>query len=174
MLTRVGDDWRDVGKFDRGNGARGHRQLQFELSGGWLLGSRLDGPGPVGPSSQLFFHRMAACGLAVAPIDYRLSSEATHPAHLDDVVAACEFLATHGAYLKIDDLPLTLWGVSYGAHLAGLAALASPVGDRIVGVASWSAPSDLAAFARRPRGHRRDGRPRHGVARVHVARRAHR
>jgi acetyl esterase/lipase len=118
----------------------------FLHGGGWRLGCRRDGPGPVGPSSQLFFHRMAERGLAVAPIDYRLSGEATHPAQLDDVVAACGFLADHGADLRTDDLPLTLWGVSSGAHLAGLAALASPVGDRIVAVASWSAPSDLAAL----------------------------
>ena len=68
----------------------------FLHGGGWRLGSRRDGPGPVGPDSQRFFDRMAERGLAVAAVDYRLSGEATYPAQLDDVVAACEFLARHG------------------------------------------------------------------------------
>ena len=101
----------------------------FLHGGGWRLGSRRDGPGPVGPDSQRFFHRMAERGLAVAAVDYRLSGEATHPAQVDDVAAACEFLAGPGGDLDVGELPLTLWGVSAGAHLAGLVTLASPLGD---------------------------------------------
>lgn len=119
----------------------------FLHGGGWRIGSRHDGPGPVGPESRRFFEHMAERGLAVASIDYRLSSEAVYPAQLDDVVAACRFLAESGAAFGIDRRPLVLWGVSAGAHLAGLCALASDIGDMIVAVSSWSAPSDLVALA---------------------------
>ena len=115
--------------------------------GGWRVGSRHQGPGPVGPDSRRFFDRMAERGLAVASIDYRLSGEAVYPAQLDDVVAACLFVTDSGDAFGVHGLPLVLWGVSAGAHLAGLCALATDVGDTIVAVSSWSAPSDLSALA---------------------------
>jgi acetyl esterase/lipase len=119
----------------------------FLHGGGWRIGSRLDGPGPVGPESRRFFEHMAERGLAVASIDYRLSSEAVFPAQLDDVVEACRFLAHDGSSFGLDRLPLALWGVSAGAHLAGLGALASDIGDTVAAVSMWSAPSDLIALA---------------------------
>ncbi|MFN3218409.1 MAG: alpha/beta hydrolase fold domain-containing protein [Acidimicrobiales bacterium] len=115
--------------------------------GGWQRGSRRNGPGPPALDSRPLFHRMAQRGLAVVSVDYRLSREATHPAQLDDVVAAYRFVRGEGAPLGGSYLPLALWGTSAGAHLAGLAALASEVGDEIAAVASWSAPSDFTALA---------------------------
>jgi len=82
----------------------------------------------------------------VASIDYRLSGEAHYPAQLDDVTAACRFVIDQRAELGLPDVPLTLWGVSAGAHLAALGALASSVADDIAGVSCWSAPSDLSAL----------------------------
>jgi acetyl esterase/lipase len=127
-------------------GSEARAMCVFLHGGGWRLGSRRDGPGPTGPDSQALFHRMTDRGLAVASIDYRLSGEAHHPAQLDDVVAACRYLAGQGDELGVGGLPLTLWGVSAGAHLAALCALASPVGDEVSAVSCWSAPSDLLAL----------------------------
>ena len=70
-----------------------------------------------------------------------------YPAQLDDVTAACRFVGEHRDQLGIPDGPITLWGVSAGAHLAALGALTSPVGDDIAGVSCWSAPSDLLSLA---------------------------
>jgi acetyl esterase/lipase len=56
--------------------------------GGWRLGSRSDGPGAARSWSPSFFARVAAMGLAVASLDYRLSGEAVFPAQLEDVSAA--------------------------------------------------------------------------------------
>ncbi len=119
----------------------------FLHGGGWRVGSRREGPGPVVPESDRWFHRMADRGLAVASIDYRLSGEARYPAQLDDVAAGCRFVVDCRDELGIPDVPITLWGVSAGAHLAAMGALASSVADDVVGVACWSAPSDLAALA---------------------------
>jgi acetyl esterase/lipase len=88
--------------------------------GGWRMGSRRAGPGPLSPTSSRLFARMTARGLAVASVDYRLSGEAVLPAQTDDVLAACTFLA---ARPELAGLPLVLWGVSAGGHLAALRAL---------------------------------------------------
>lgn len=113
--------------------------------GGWRMGNRRNGPGPVGPSAHRYFTRMAAAGLAVASIDYRLSGEARFPAQLDDLTAAVAFLREHGDEHGVGGLPVTLWGASAGAHLAALGTLTTL--PSIAAVSCWSAPSDLAALA---------------------------
>jgi acetyl esterase/lipase len=70
-----------------------------------------------------FFDRVVAAGLAVATVDYRLSSEATFPAPLDDVVAAIEFLRHNTTALGIDGSRIGTWGESAGGALAALSAL---------------------------------------------------
>lgn len=120
--------------------------------GGWMRGSRANGPGPLGTGSR-FLERAAERGLAVASVGYRLSGEARFPAQLDDVTAAGEYLIQHGDRHgvgggdgdgdAVGELPLTLWGTSAGGHLAGLGRFSSPLGDRVRAVASWSAPVDL-------------------------------
>lgn len=138
----------------------GYRPLELDLyvgpapralcvwlhGGGWRVGSRGNGPGPVGTGAT-YLHRMAERGLAVASVEYRLSGEATYPAQRDDVVAACRFLRDAGAELGVGGLPLVLWGTSAGGHLACICALASPVADDVAAVASWSAPVDLLGLA---------------------------
>jgi acetyl esterase/lipase len=113
--------------------------------GGWRMGNRRNGPGPAGPSADRYFTRMAAAGLAVASIDYRLSGEARFPAQLEDLMAAVAFLRERGAEHGVGGLPVTLWGASAGAHLAALGALTT-LAD-IAAVSCWSAPSDLAGLA---------------------------
>ncbi|BEP13341.1 hypothetical protein acdb102_16520 [Acidothermaceae bacterium B102] len=110
----------------------------YAHGGGWRLGSRREGPGPVGPTSRRLFGRMAARGLAVASIDYRLSGEARFPAQRDDVAAACRWLLEDET---VGGLPLVVFGVSAGGQLAALAALDPDLPVRAA--ALWYAVTDL-------------------------------
>lgn len=84
---------------------------------------------------------MAERGLVVASCDYRLSGEARFPAQVQDVMAACEFVRNE--LPEFAGLPLTLWGMSAGAHLVAMTALASPVAQHIVATTGWATPSDI-------------------------------
>ena len=67
--------------------------------GGWQRGSRRDPP----PLLDVdFYDQIAAQGLAVAAIDYRLSGEAHFPAPLEDVRAAVDWIREHGAGYGLD------------------------------------------------------------------------
>lgn len=89
--------------------------IVFIHGGAWRTGSRKD--------HADLANRLCSCGKAVAVIDYRLSvkDEGTglpkhiHPAHVNDVNAALDFLRRH------DGVPETDWivvGHSIGAWLA--------------------------------------------------------
>jgi acetyl esterase/lipase len=79
---------------------------------------------------------MAAAGLAVASVDYRLSGEARFPAQQHDVAAAFAWLAQH-----VPDLPRVTFGVSAGGQLAALAALDASLDVRAC--ALWYPVTDL-------------------------------
>ncbi|MGP3985501.1 alpha/beta hydrolase fold domain-containing protein [Streptomyces sp. 3N207] len=121
--------------------------------GAWRRGRRDDlgmrtrdwDPGP--------FHRLAAAGLAVACVDYRLSGEALFPAPLDDVRTALRWLTRRSGELGIDPRRTVVWGESAGGQLAALLALSEP---HLAGAVLWYAPSDLTA----PRGGFRPHDPR--------------
>jgi acetyl esterase/lipase len=130
----------------------------FLHGGGWRLGSRHTA-GPmyrgVRPTP---FERLAQAGIAVASVDYRLSGEETFPAQLHDAKAAVRWLRTRADELGIDPGRIAAWGESAGGHLAELLglvtdpALEGDVGfagpsSRVVAVAAWYAPSDIAAVA---------------------------
>ncbi|WP_433782328.1 alpha/beta hydrolase fold domain-containing protein [Actinomycetospora sp. CA-101289] len=116
----------------------------FVHGGGWRMGSR----GTFGPSfadwSPSPFAHLAARGLAVASLDYRLSGEAVFPAALDDVVDGLCWLREHAGELGVDASRVVLWGESAGAHLAALAGLLD--GD-VRGVVDWYGPADLGTMA---------------------------
>jgi acetyl esterase/lipase len=107
--------------------------------GGWRVGSRRAGPGPLGPSSGRLFERMAAAGLLVCSTDYRLSSEAKFPAQLDDIRAAIDWVRARPEAIG---LPLVVFGVSAGGNMALLVAA---LGD-VQAVAAWYPPTDLLAL----------------------------
>ena len=112
----------------------------YAHGGGWRMGSRREGPGPVSPTSRRLFVRMAAAGLAVASVDYRLSGEARFPAQREDVAAACRWL------LESDDsevrgLSLVTFGVSAGGQLAALTALDPAI--PVAAAALWYPVTDL-------------------------------
>ncbi|WP_030611252.1 alpha/beta hydrolase fold domain-containing protein [Streptomyces sclerotialus] len=118
----------------------------FVHGGAWRRGRRDDmgtrtrdwDPGP--------FARIAAAGLAVACVDYRLSGEAVFPAPLDDLRAALRWLTLRSAELGIDTGRTVVWGESAGGHLASLLALTpGPTVPAPVGAVIWYGPSDLTA-----------------------------
>ncbi|UQX87398.1 alpha/beta hydrolase [Jatrophihabitans telluris] len=114
----------------------------YAHGGGWRMGSRREGPGPLSPTSRRLFARMAARGLAVASVDYRLSGEARFPAQREDVEAGIRWLSSEDAS-GVAGLPLVTFGVSAGGQLAGLCGLNPSLPVRAV--ALWYAVSDLPA-----------------------------
>lgn len=128
----------------------------FLHGGGWRLGSR-QSAGPAYPNaSPSPFEQVAAAGIAVASVDYRLSGEARWPAQLHDAKAAVRWLRARAGEVAIDPDRLAAWGESAGGHLAALLGLTGPDLDGDVGligpssavdaVVAWYPPSDLAAL----------------------------
>lgn len=101
-------------------GAAPHPLVIWLHDGGWLTGDRVL-PAFVAPLLQR--------GVAIASIDYRLTSEAgrygsqgvTFPAQIHDVKAAIRYLRTNAATFDIDPARIGVWGSSAGGHLAALA-----------------------------------------------------
>ena len=129
--------------------------------GGWQQGSRR-GAGPAFAGwSPTVFERIAAAGLAVAAIDYRLSGEARWPAQLADVLAALDWLRREGPELGLDPGRLALMGESAGGQLAAVAALTDtafadgarknaapgPLAGVVRAVVDWYGPADLRTMA---------------------------
>jgi acetyl esterase/lipase len=115
----------------------------FVHGGAWLRGRRDDmglrtrdwAPGP--------FARIAAAGIAVACVDYRLSGEAPFPAPLDDLRAALRWLGLRAAELGLDVGRTVVWGESAGGHLSSLLALTQRAGPAPVAAVVWYGPADL-------------------------------
>jgi arylsulfatase A-like enzyme/acetyl esterase/lipase len=61
-------------------------------------------------------------GFVFASINYRLSPAVTHPAHIEDVVAALAWMKQNAARFGGDGSRMLLMGHSAGAHLTALAA----------------------------------------------------
>jgi acetyl esterase/lipase len=114
--------------------------------GGWRVGSRSDGPGTARAWTPSFFERVAAMGLAMASVDYRLSGEARWPAQLEDVEAAATFLSLQRKPLGVPTPRTVAWGVSAGGHLAAMHALRS-ADAALDAVVCWYPPTDLDALA---------------------------
>ena len=66
---------------------------------------------------------LARKGCVVASVEYRLSSEVSFPAPLDDVKSALRFLRANSKKYGIDPQKVGIWGASNGAQLAALVAL---------------------------------------------------
>jgi acetyl esterase/lipase len=109
--------------------------------GGWRIGSRRDGPGTAAGWAPSFFEQVAALGLAIASVDYRLSGEAQYPAQQADVSAAAQFLHDHASELGLATSRTVVWGVSAGGQLAAMHALAP--GSQVASAVCWYSPSEL-------------------------------
>jgi acetyl esterase/lipase len=88
--------------------------------GGWYAGSRADGP-------TYWCATLAAHGIAVAAVDYRLSGDAPFPAQIHDIKAAIRWLRANADQYGINAGRIGIWGHSAGGHLAALAALTGDV-----------------------------------------------
>jgi acetyl esterase/lipase len=114
--------------------------------GGWMRGSRAD-------RSDERLVPMAASGVVVAAVQYRLSGQATLPAPLEDVRTSVRWLRAHAAEHGLDAERVGVWGASAGGHLASLLALTRDAADAELGDSSvqaavpWFAPSDLLRLA---------------------------
>jgi acetyl esterase/lipase len=134
----------------------GLRPVVFWLhDGGWLSGTR-ELPAFVAP--------LLGRGIAIASIDYRLTSEAgqygaegvTFPAQIHDVKAAIRFLRARAPDFNIDRSRFAVWGSSAGGHLAALAGTSANVAalegvlnghmeysSRVQAVVDYYGPTDL-------------------------------
>jgi acetyl esterase/lipase len=113
--------------------------------GGWTRGDRQD-RAP---------HRMtavAAQGIAVASVDYRLSQEAIWPAQLDDAKAALRWLRVNGPAYGLATGRIGAWGASAGGQIALMLAVSGRSTRRADGdqddaiadaVVAWFPPVDL-------------------------------
>lgn len=84
--------------------------------GGWRSGDKADGGAErLGP--------MAAHGVTVASVNYRLVPGATFPDQLHDVKGAVRWLRAYGPSLDVPTDRIGIWGASAGAYLGSLLAL---------------------------------------------------
>lgn len=119
----------------------------FAHGGSWRRGRRDDLGFRTRDWASSPWQRIAAAGVAVACVDYRLSGEALFPAPLDDLGAALRWLTVRSAELGVDTARTVAWGESAGGHLASLLAL-THTGPPLSGAVVWYGPSDLTT----PRG----------------------
>jgi acetyl esterase/lipase len=123
--------------------------------GGWRSGDKTDaGAERLAP--------LAACGITVASVNYRLVPGAVFPDQLHDLKGAVRWLRTHGPGLGLRSDRLGIWGASAGAYLGSLLALTAG-DDRFEGavggnldqssevqaVVHWFGQSDLLASGSR-------------------------
>lgn len=123
--------------------------------GGWRSGDKTgDGARRLAP--------LAAYGVTVASVDYRLAPRATFPDQLYDIKAAVRWLRGNGGRLGLRIDRLGIWGASAGAYLGSLLALTAGI-DKFEGalgrhldqssavqaVVHWFGQSDLIASGSR-------------------------
>jgi acetyl esterase/lipase len=117
--------------------------------GGWRSGDKADGGAErLAP--------LAARGVSVAAVDYRLVPGAVFPDQLHDLKGAVRWLRSHGPRLGVRTDRIGVWGASAGAYLGSLLALTArddefegAVGDNldrsseVQAAVHWFGQSDL-------------------------------
>jgi acetyl esterase/lipase len=130
--------------------------------GDWTAGDRFQ--------QALLDRSLAANGLVVAAIDYRLAPPYAYPASVDDVLTAARWLRARRTDLGASsDAPVGALGSSAGGHLAILAALWQP--NSFDFVIADAPTTDTSAYAERhPYWPTRDaalsGSPLHTLVRI--------
>jgi len=81
------------------------------FGGGWRIGSK---------GYHVNVRDLTRSGIAVAAIQYRMSSKAVYPAQLDDCRAALRWLRVNGSRHGLDPRRIGASGESSGGHLAAL------------------------------------------------------
>ncbi len=90
----------------------------FIHGGGWRIGDKQNGA--AGAEKAAFFNPL---GYAYTSLNYRLSPEVRHSAHVEDVAAALAWLHDNAAAQGFDPDHIYIMGHSAGAHLAALVAI---------------------------------------------------
>ncbi len=85
--------------------------MLYVHGGGWTMFS-------IETHDRMMREYAARAGIAVAGIEYSLSPEAKFPTALEEIVAAHDWLRTHGSSYGIDTSRLAIGGDSAGANLA--------------------------------------------------------
>lgn len=111
--------------------------LLYVHGGAWVSGSKAD--------AAAVGNTLAANGIGVVAINYRLSPEVTHPAHMQDVARAFAWTIENIAGWGGDPEKIFIGGHSAGGHLTTLLALddryLADIGqwsDKILGIISFS------------------------------------
>jgi acetyl esterase/lipase len=123
--------------------------------GGWARGGRRD-------AHAERLEPLAARGVTIAAVDYRLVPDAVFPDQVHDVKAAVRWLRAHGSDLDLPCERIGIWGASAGAYLGSLVALTAgdaafegAVGDDlgqasdVQAVVHWFGQVDLVASGSR-------------------------
>nr|MBA2522837.1 alpha/beta hydrolase [Solirubrobacterales bacterium] len=90
--------------------------------GGWIVGSRYEQGIPL-------LNHLASIGWVGFNIDYRLSPQATWPAHIVDVKRAIAWVRANSVELGIDPDLICITGGSAGGHLTALAGVTENAPD---------------------------------------------
>ena len=101
------------------SGSDGHPVLVFVHGGSWKRGDKNAYGGAYGAMGR----SLAAEGVAVAVINYRLTPEVRHPEHARDVARAVSWVHGNASRYGWDSRKIVLVGHSAGAHLCSLTAV---------------------------------------------------
>lgn len=107
--------------------------------GAWVSGDRT--------ATQGFADLVAACGIVVMAIDFRMAPHAPYPSSLVDINYATRWLKHHAAELSVDPAAVGGLGVSSGGHLILLSAL-RPFDVRYAAARLEEAANDIDVDAR--------------------------
>lgn len=94
--------------------------------------------------------KLAKAGFVVFNIQYRLAPENRHPAQVEDVSAALEWLYAHAGDYQIDPRLISGWGYSAGAHLILMAGLDRQQPPFLRSIVAGGTPADLTAWPNSP------------------------
>jgi acetyl esterase/lipase len=127
----------------------------YAHGGGWIHGDKAeDGAKRLAP--------IAAYGVTVVSVNYRLARHAVFPQQLHDLKGAVRWLRANASQLRLPTQRVGIWGSSAGAYLGSLLALSEgdlalegAVGDNldqssaVQAVVHWFGAADLASSAAR-------------------------
>lgn len=128
-----------------------HPVVLYVHGGAFMMGSRRQNW-----VAAPLWRALLDAGIAVAPVEYRLSGEALFPACVNDVSAAVRWLSTYGEALGLMPDAIGVIGESAGGYLSAFLAMNSTdpritgadgvaVGDSAVRAAvAWYPPTDFA------------------------------
>ncbi|MBC8125958.1 MAG: alpha/beta hydrolase [Gloeobacteraceae cyanobacterium ES-bin-144] len=108
------------------------------FGGSWKFGSK---------GFHVALRDLTRSGIAVASIEYRMSSTAVYPAQLDDCRSAVQWLRSNGSRFGIDPQRIGVSGESAGGHLAALVGNVEGA-PRIRAVCALYPPTNLVTLGR--------------------------